>query len=465
MVKTKNTFFGIVITVALLCSSLPLLAQNTQRTNVLFVIDVSFSMKKEWEGGTKWRSAVKTLNQIVDSLAKVDNMYLGLRLFGHQSYESETNCRDSKLEVFLTPAKLARDKFHAKLASVKPKGITPIGYSLERAVNDFGDDASAKNILILITDGEESCGKDPCAISRGLQEKGIITKPFVIGMALPPGMINNFKCAGDAINVNSDIDLNRTLRNLVDEAIAKTTITIGLLDQNKKPTETGCPVTFYDRHTGIAKQHLYHTLNPRGYPDTLTISPIFDYDIQIHTLPQLWIRNIRLQKNRHNDYNVNAPQGFISFSLKGKSATKSSLLDRIKCIVHQNDSIELVNVQSLNTEVKYLTGKYDLEIMTLPRIYLDKVSVDANKVTHIEVPQPGFLTINKTLEFYGAIFVEKKDVLEKIHDLKIEQKQETLTLQPGEYRIVYRSKNARSGHNSIDKSFLITSGGSISIRL
>ena len=43
--------------------------------------------------------------------------------------------------------------------------------------------------------------------------------------------------------------------------------------------------------------------------------------------------------------------------------------------------------------------------------------------------------------------------------------QETLALQPGKYRIVYRSKLARTIHTTVDKEFEITSGGSLSLKL
>jgi Ca-activated chloride channel family protein len=460
----NSTFYRLITAVAFSMFFKDVNAQaNTQRTNLLFVVDASFSMKKDWEGGTKWRTAVRTLSEIADSISQLDNVYIGLRLFGHQYDETESNCRDTKLEIPLTNN--GKGKFQAKLATIRPKGITPIAYSVEKAVNDFGEDYTSKNILILITDGEESCAKDPCKISRELQERGIILKPFVITLGLPPRIVEMFNCFGENINVNSDQDFNRILKNIVNETIAKTTVTVNLLDKNSRPTETGCAMTFYDHETNIAKLHTYHTLNGKGLPDTMIISPLFDYDIQVHTLPELWLRNLKLKKNRHNEYNVNAAQGFLSFALQGASPSKSSLIERIKCLVHKKDTIAFFHAQSLNTEVKYLAGKYDLEILTLPRIYLNNISVDPNKTTHIEIPQPGFLTINKGTDFYGAVFVENKGVLQKLYDLKTEIKQEILTLQPGDYRIVYRSKLAKSGHNTIDKAFTITGGSSVSIRL
>jgi Ca-activated chloride channel family protein len=161
---------------------------------------------------------------------------------------------------------------------------------------------------------------------------------------------------------------------------------------------------------------------------------------------------------------VDAAQGNLAFKLQGV-LSKTAVVDRIKCIIHQNDSISTVHVQKLNTSAKLLTGKYDLEILTLPRIFINNIQIDDNKTTHIEIPTPGILTMNKSYEYYGVLFMQEKGELKKIYDLKPALKQETIALQPGKYRIVYRAKFAKSGHNTIEKEFEILSGGSISLRL
>jgi Ca-activated chloride channel family protein len=297
-----------------------------------------------------------------------------------------------------------------------------------------------------------------------LQQKGIVLKPFVIGMALTDAAAKNFSCIGQTINTGSDAEFNQTLKNMVDESIAKTTLQVNLLDSKSKATETAVAMTFYDSQTKIAKEYLIHTMNSRGNPDTITISPFFNYDIQIHTIPELWVKGVALKRNVHNEVAVDAAQGHLTLKLQSV-LSKSAVVDRIKCIIHQHDSSTTVHVQKLNSDVKLLTGKYDLEILTLPRIFIKSVQIDDSKTTHIEIPTPGILTMNKSYEYYGVIFVEEKGALTKIYDLKPEQKQETIALQPGKYRLVYRAKFAKSGHNTIDKEFEILSGGSIGLRL
>ena len=84
------------------------------------------------------------------------------------------------------------------LKSLKPKGTTPIASTLEKAGDDFlkCPTNDCRNIIILITDGIEECNGDPCAVSMALQKKGIILKPFVIGIGLDLEFRESFECMG-----------------------------------------------------------------------------------------------------------------------------------------------------------------------------------------------------------------------------------------------------------------------------
>jgi Ca-activated chloride channel family protein len=75
-------------------------------------------------------------------------------------------------------------------------GTTPIARSLEKAAGDFPD-LTARNVIILITDGIEACDEDPCAVSRALQAKGIVLKPFVIGIGIEEANQYSLKCVGN----------------------------------------------------------------------------------------------------------------------------------------------------------------------------------------------------------------------------------------------------------------------------
>jgi len=283
-------------------------------------------------------------------------------------------------------------------------------------------------------------------------------------MSLEPTSFQNMKCMGKVFNTNSAAEFKTTLNDVVTESISKTTLQINLNDIYGKPTETNAVMTFYDEESGIVKYNFYHTLNARGLPDTLLISPELKYKLQINTMPPIVVQDVALKKNQHNVINIKAPQGYLNFVLQG-AVSKTTTMDRIKCLVHKPDDPQTLHVQRINTKEKYITGTYDLEVLTLPRITVKGVKIDESKTTDVQIPSPGIITINKTFEAYGGIFVVEDKRMKKIYDLHLKDRQETLTLQPGKYHIVYRSKLARTIHTTVDKEFEITSGGSLSLKL
>ena len=453
---TKQAFLGCLL---LYVSTVSLVAQ--EQTRILFLLDASLSMKNEWKGGTKWDVARTALADIADSIAVIPNCEMGLRVFGHLYPEPDKNCHDSRLEVRIDTANLKTIK--RKLDEIRPKGITPLVYSIEKSVNDFGG-VAGKNIIIIITDGEDACNRDPCSVSELLQKNNILLRPFIIGMALQAKSVSEMQCMGKLFNTNSAAEFSETLKAVVAESIAKTSMQVNLNDKNGKPTETDVAMTFLDAQSNQPRYNFYHSMNTRGVPDTIIISPAIKYKLLIHTIPPIVTDTVVLCKNMHTVVNVSAPQGFLNLTLQG-TISKSWAVERIKGLLHIPGEANTLNVQSINTRQKYLCGTYDLEILTLPRTYVKAIKLEQSKTTDVQIPSPGILTLNKTFEYYGAIFITENNRLKKIHDLHVAEKQETLALQPGRYKIVYRSKAARTIHTTVDKEFEITSGGSLSLKL
>ena len=170
----------ILLCILTLCIAGILPAQE-QQINVLFVVDASSSMMKKWGKEDKWTIAEKSLLQIADSLIKEHkNLQFGLRVYGHQSLPIDNDCKDTELKLPIGKNTLAKIK--DRLISVNPKGITPLAYTLEQTKSDFAGLEGQKNILVLITDGSESCLGDPCEILEILLAQEVIVKPVIIGL-------------------------------------------------------------------------------------------------------------------------------------------------------------------------------------------------------------------------------------------------------------------------------------------
>ena len=66
---------------------------------ILFIFDASQSMLGRWQSGRKIDIARKLLNNMLDSLKDMENLEIGLRVYGHQKSYPPQDCNDTKLEV------------------------------------------------------------------------------------------------------------------------------------------------------------------------------------------------------------------------------------------------------------------------------------------------------------------------------------------------------------------------------
>ena len=434
-------------------------------TRIEFVFDASFSMFGHWQSGMKMDIAKKMLVDFLDSIKGVPNLEVALRIYGHQvPLRPERSCTDTKLEVpFSSDLRASVIAIKNRMKTIVPKGTTPIAYSLEQCGADFPapSNPNLRNIIILITDGIEECDGDPCAVSLALQKKGIILKPFVIGIGLDQTYLNSFGCIGKFYDASSESSFKNILNIVISQALNNTTVQVNLNDQIGRPTETDVDMTFYDDQSGIIRYNYMHTINNKGVPDTIILDPIGTYKMVVHTIPPVEKKGIELTPGKNNIIAVDAPQGYINLKMSGSADYTKNL----NCIIRKNGEMQTLHVQNFNTTEKYIIGKYDLEILTLPRIKLDKVDVAQSKTTFIEIPQSGSVTISKPSEGPGSLYLEENNKMVWVCNLNSSLTQETIALQPGRYRAEYRPKNAREAIYSIEKSFKIDSGVSTPIKL
>lgn len=431
-----------------------------QKTRILFVLDGSQSMYARWENGQKMQVATRLLKKLVDSLKSAENVELALRAYGHQSSvtPSGRNCKDTKLEVPFSANN--HQDIKDRLQTIRPKGTTLIAYSLEQAANDFPTCSNCRNVIILITDGIEECDGDPCAVSLALQKKGVILKPFVIGLGLDPSVMDAFKCVGNFYDAKDETTFEQVLGIVISQALNNTTTQVNLLDELNKATETNVPMTFYDHFSGQVRYNFVHTMNSRGLPDTIPIDPLGTYDLVVHTIPKVEKKDIAIVPGKHNVIALDAAQGDLELKMGGYNEYKE-----LKVIVRKKDETEILVVQDFDVTQRYLTGHYDLEILTLPRTIVEDVNIAQSRTTKVEIPQAGIVTISVPNKGIGGIFLEKADQLEWVCNLSELNTRETVVLQPGYYRVVFRPLNAKQSIYTKEESFKITSGQNTQVKL
>jgi Ca-activated chloride channel homolog len=128
--------------------------------------------------------------------------------------------------------------------------------------------------------------------------------------------------------------------------------------------------------------------------------------------------------------------------------------------------MQTLNMQSINKEEKYIVGKYDIEIPVLPRLNINNVKIDQSTTTKVTSPRPGILNLIKNATGYGSIYCRKTATNEEwVCNLDTEAKNQTLILQPGNYRVVFRAQNAKQVLYTITRKFEVKPGGSVNVQL
>lgn len=142
------------------------------------VLDASGSMLQRQDGDRRIDIAKRTLNALVSDTIP-DGTPFALRVFGHK--EADT-CR-TDLEIPLAP--LSRAAATARVDGVTAMNLakTPIADSLRQTRSDLST-VTGERIIVLITDGEETCEGDPAAVIAEMRASGDDVRVNIVGYAI-----------------------------------------------------------------------------------------------------------------------------------------------------------------------------------------------------------------------------------------------------------------------------------------
>jgi Ca-activated chloride channel family protein len=306
----------------------------------------------------------------------------------------------------------------------------------------------------------EACDNDPCVIAKKLKDKEVKVTPFVIGLGMDLSYLDKFNCIGTYADAETAESFEKVLKNVIQKALLNTTAQVNLNDLAKNPRETDVSFFMYEAGTKKLRYAFEHTFNRFGNPDTLILDPSIKYDLVVNTIPPVEVKNVSIKKNTHTIIPVDVPQGFIN--IRFSDATKPYF---VEARVLQNGKTATLNVQKINSVEKYLIGKYDIEVLTLPRIY-KSIDVAQYSTTTLDIPAPGFFMYQTANAVVGQIFTRtSNNELEWVCNINSVQKNEMIQLQPGAYKIIYRSKNSKSTLTTKEVDFRINGNKKTSITI
>ncbi len=152
--------------------------QQVSSGAVELILDASGSMLKRLDGKRRINIAKEVLKKAVTEIIPKDTP-LAMRVFG----DKQANACRTDLAIKLSP--LNPDKAAQVIDGITAKNLakTPIADSLAMVASDLKGQ-KGKKIVILVTDGEETCDGDPQAAIAKLVDEGFDVRLNIVGFAI-----------------------------------------------------------------------------------------------------------------------------------------------------------------------------------------------------------------------------------------------------------------------------------------
>ncbi|MFD6280495.1 VWA domain-containing protein [Streptomyces sp. NPDC060209] len=229
MITRKRLTAGVCVLLATLAAglgtALPAAADEPSTAaspKVELVLDVSGSMRtRDIDGESRISAAKQAFNDVLDAVP--EEVELGIRTLGadYPGDDRKVGCKDTKQLYPVGP--LDRTEAKTAVATLAPTGWTPIGPALLGAADDLeGGDATRR--IVLITDGEDTCGPlDPCEVARDIAARGIHLVIDTLGLVPNAKIRQQLTCIAEATGgtytaVQHTDELSGRVKQLVDRA-------------------------------------------------------------------------------------------------------------------------------------------------------------------------------------------------------------------------------------------------------
>ncbi len=192
----------------------------------LIIFDASSSMGEEVRGSKKYVFAVKAAKNILENMSS--HQKIGLRIIGVELNSSIVTllknpkelCKQTRLAAPISENNVYNINKHLDL--ITPLGVTPLTYALKSAIeNDFSNYYNTLKHIILITDGGESCGGNPCALLRQIASDRNDIKVDIIAIKVDRDEYIQLNCiaevtGGSVKNVSSPSDFEMALSSVIE---------------------------------------------------------------------------------------------------------------------------------------------------------------------------------------------------------------------------------------------------------
>lgn len=185
-------------------------AANACQSDAMIVFDASGSM-----GTTDYALKVPRIARVKSSMERVLPEVAPMRRLGLIVYgEGDYNDCDS-IDLRMKPTANAAETMLSVIRGINPRGRTPLTNSVQLAAEAL-DYQSQQSTIVLLTDGEETCGGDPCKVAKQLKSESRDLTIHVIGYREQGGYFTA-RCmadvtGGEYLSVATEAELVQALR-------------------------------------------------------------------------------------------------------------------------------------------------------------------------------------------------------------------------------------------------------------
>ncbi len=162
---------------------------STDITKVMIILDASGSMWGQVDGKPKIQIAREVLKDLLPEFGT--NMHLGLSAYGHRR---KGDCEDIEILIPIGPKNA--NAIIKKNNTINPKGKTPLSEATRRAAKALKY-TKERAIVLLISDGIETCGVDPCEVGAELAMNGFDFTTHVISFDVKKEDQVGLKCLAE----------------------------------------------------------------------------------------------------------------------------------------------------------------------------------------------------------------------------------------------------------------------------
>ncbi|TWT35680.1 von Willebrand factor type A domain protein [Posidoniimonas corsicana] len=165
-------------------------AAQAAMPEVLFILDSSGSMAEDAGGQSKIDAAKRVMRQITPGLP--EEVLVGLVAYGHRR---PGDCSD--IEVLIPAGSSDRQGLMDQVEALQPRGKTPITSAFLTAA-EMLKSKDAVTSVVLVSDGVETCGGDPCRVVGELKATGCRFVLHTVGFDVDPAAAKQLSCLAKA---------------------------------------------------------------------------------------------------------------------------------------------------------------------------------------------------------------------------------------------------------------------------